>query len=92
MPTRNPCATGGDAPGRSRDLVAPMTSRFQADVEAIDRLDAVKTALQVLRQATGLRIALVARVAPDSWTTCAILDDVGLGLRPGDPLDVTTTF
>ena len=69
-----------------------MASRIEADVEAIDRLDAVKTALQVLRRATGLRISLVARVTPDSWTTCAILDDVGLGLAPGDPLDVTTTF
>lgn len=69
-----------------------MTSSIRADVEAIDRLDAVKTVLQVLRRATGLRISLVARVTPDSWTTCAILDDVGLGLAPGDTLDVTTTF
>ena len=69
-----------------------MTSMYQADVEAINRLDAVKTALHVLRRATGLRISLVARVTADTWTTCAILDDVGLGLRPGDPLDVTTTF
>ena len=69
-----------------------MTSSIRADVEAIDRLDAVKTVLQVLRRATGLRISLVARVPTDSWTTCAILDDVGLGLAPGDTLDVTTTF
>ena len=69
-----------------------MASMIQADVEAIDRLDAVNTVLQVLRRATGLRTSLVARVTPDSWTTCAILDDVGLGLAPGDPLDVTTTF
>lgn len=75
-----------------RGSVAFMTSNFQEDVEAIDRVEAVKTALQVLRRATGLRISLVARVTPDSWTACAILDDVGLGLAPGDPLEVTTTF
>ena len=69
-----------------------MASSIQADVAAIDRLDAVRTVLQVLRRVTGLRVSLVARVTPDSWTTCAILDDVGLGLAPGDPLDVTTTF
>ena len=62
------------------------------DVEAIDRLDAVKTTLQVLRQVTGLRVSLVARVTEDSWTACAILDDVGLGLKPGDPLELSTTF
>ena len=62
------------------------------DVQAIDRLDAVKTVLQVLRQATGLRTALVARVTEDSWTACSVLDGAGYGLAPGMALDLITTF
>ncbi len=67
-------------------------SALQKDVEAIGRIDSVDTALQLLRQTTGLRIALVARVTPDSWTACAILDDVGFGLKPGDHLELNDTY
>lgn len=63
-----------------------------ADVARIDRLEAVRTCLKVLRRTTGLRIALVARVTEDSWTACAVLDEAGFGLAPGDTLDVTTTY
>lgn len=28
----------------------------------------------------------------DSWTTCAVLDQIGFGLKPGDELDVATTL
>jgi hypothetical protein len=63
-----------------------------ADVEAIDRLDAVKTVLDVLRQTTGMRTALVARVTEDAWTACAVLDEAGYGLKAGDQLELATTF
>ena len=63
-----------------------------ADVAAIDRLEAVKTALKVLRRTTRLRTALVARVTEHSWTACAVLDEGGFGFRPGDELEVSTTF
>jgi signal transduction histidine kinase len=46
----------------------------------------------LLRQITGLRVALVARVDDVSWTACAIVDGMGLGIQPGDHLDVSTTF
>ncbi len=62
------------------------------DVAAIHRLDVVKTALQVLRQTTGLRIALVARVTAASWTACAVLDDANFGLQPGDEVELSTTY
>ena len=62
------------------------------DVHAIDRLDAVRTVLEVLRQSTGLRTALVARVTEDSWTACAVVDGAGYGIELGTQLDVTTTF
>jgi hypothetical protein len=63
-----------------------------ADVAAIDRLEAVKMALKVLRRSTGLRTALVARVTEDSWTACAVLDEGGFGFAPGQELELSTTF
>jgi hypothetical protein len=63
-----------------------------ADISAISRLDSVNTSLELLRKTTGLRMALVARVTSDSWTACAILDDTGFGLKPGDQLDLATTY
>lgn len=75
---------GGSAMGRVTEAVA--------DVAAIDRLDAVKMSLKVLRRATGLRIALVARVTEESWTACAVLDEAGFGLRPGDQLELSATY
>ena len=62
------------------------------DLAAIDRLEAVRTSLKVLRRATGLRIALVARVTDSTWTACAVLDDAGFGLRPGDTLELSSTY
>ena len=63
-----------------------------ADVAALDRLDAVETSLKVLQRATGMRIALVARVTEDRWTACAVLDDAGFGLAAGDELPLATTY
>ena len=65
-------------------------SHIVADVEAIGRLDVVRTALQVLRQATGLGTAVVARLTDDSWTACAVLGD--FELKAGDQLELATTF
>lgn len=62
------------------------------DVARIQSLDSIPTLLRVLRESTGLRIALVARVTPTSWTCCAVLDDAGFGLKPGDELDLATTY
>jgi len=63
-----------------------------ADVESINRLDAVKTVLEVLRRATGLRTALVARVTSEAWTACAVLDEAGYGLSAGMQLELSSTF
>ena len=69
-----------------------MTSETALDVAAISRMDTVNLALQVLRRTTGLRIALVARVTPDSWTACAVLDEAGLGLHPGQEAELGNTY
>ena len=72
------------------DVTTPQD--IAADVAAIGRLETVGVALKVLRRSTGLRIAVVARVTDQSWTACAVLDEAGFGLLPGDELDVRTTF
>ena len=65
-----------------------MRQEIADDVATISRLETVKVALKVLRRVTGLRIAVVARVTDHSWTACAVLDEAGFGLLPGDQLDV----
>jgi hypothetical protein len=62
------------------------------EFEMISRLDVVQTALKVLRQSTGMRIALVARITKDSWTACAVLDEADFGLQAGDSLELKSTY
>ena len=69
-----------------------MLSNLTPDVSAINRIEVIPTILRVLQESTGLRIALVARVTKDSWTACAILDEAGFGLKPGDQLELATTY
>ena len=61
-------------------------------IETISRIDVIQTILQVLRETTKLRMALVARVTGSSWVACAVLDDAGWGLTVGGTLDVSTTY
>src|SRR5699024_515534 len=44
------------------------------------------------RAAAGMGFTAVARVTGDRWITCASLDHLNFGLRPGDELDVTSTI
>jgi hypothetical protein len=62
------------------------------EILAIERSEAVQTILQVLRRATGMRVALVARVTASSWTACAVLDEANFGVKAGDKLPLDTTF
>ncbi|MBF8724281.1 sensor histidine kinase [Pseudomonas guariconensis] len=69
-----------------------MANAISADIAIIGRINAVPALLQVICETTGMRFAAVARVTENSWTACAVLDNLGLGLKPGDELDVTTTL
>ena len=66
--------------------------KVQSEIAAISRMDAVHTALRVLSRTTGMRISLVARVTDESWTACAVLDEAGFGLQPGDQLELHSTY
>jgi signal transduction histidine kinase len=69
-----------------------MNSVTTADVDAVQSISAVPTILRVVAETTGMRFVCIARVDADSWTTCAVHDQLGFGLKPGDVLDVATTL
>jgi len=69
-----------------------MRPSAAADIATIGRISAVPALLQVIREMTGLRFAAVARVTEDSWTACAVLDQLDFGLQVGGELDVVTTL
>lgn len=69
-----------------------MGQAAAADIATIGRISAVPAILQVIRELTGMRFAAVARVTEDSWTTCAVLDQLEFGLQVGDELDLVTTL
>jgi signal transduction histidine kinase len=74
-------------------LMAKVTmDQSSADIQAIQAIDAVPKILRVLAETTGLGFVCIARVTSDAWTTCAVLDLIGIGLRPGAALDVATTL
>ncbi|OPA99025.1 histidine kinase [Pseudomonas fluorescens] len=63
-----------------------------ADIATIGRISAVPAMLKVISDMTGLRFAAVARVTEDTWTACAVLDQLEFGLGVGGELDLTTTI
>jgi signal transduction histidine kinase len=69
-----------------------MGQTAAADIATIGRIGAVPAILQVIREMTGLRFAAVARVTEDTWTACAVLDELGFGLQVGGELALTTTL
>src|ERR1700761_2428619 len=73
-------------PSGSRD---PDLAR---DIEAVQRIDAVPSILRMICKNTGMGFAAVARVTEQSWTACAVQDEVNFGLAPGGQLDLHTTL
>lgn len=65
---------------------------FQRDIDAVRRVDAVPTILDVICRSTGMGFAAVARVTEERWVACQVLDNVDFGLAPGDELKVETTL
>jgi len=69
-----------------------MKDTWPPYVQVVQALPAVPDILSVMAEMTGLRFVCVAHVTERSWTTCAVLDQLGFGLQPGDELDVGTTL
>jgi signal transduction histidine kinase len=73
------------------EVVAPRDIAAEA-VEAISRIPAVPTILEVVCKTTGMGFAAVARVTEDRWITCGVRDDIAFGLEPGGELKIETTI
>lgn len=69
-----------------------MPHDFQDDIDAIGRIDAVPTILDVVCRVTGMGFAAVARVTEERWVACRVLDAIDFGLGPGGELAVATTI
>ena len=69
-----------------------MKRNIAADLAAIATIDAVPSILDVVCRVTGMGFAAVARVTEESWTACAVRDDIGFGLAPGSELELVTTI
>ncbi len=69
-------------------LVADVT----ADIEAVARIPAVPTILDVVCRVTGMGFAAVARVTSDRWIACSVRDEIAFGLKPGGELELETTI
>lgn len=70
----------------------PVLRSFQADIDAVQRIAAVKTMLEVICRSTGMGFAAVARVTEDRWIACDVLDQIAFGLKPGGELKVESTI
>ena len=69
-----------------------MANVFGADVEAIGRIPAVPTILDVICRTTGMGVAAVSRVTEDRWIACSVRDDISFGMQPGSELRIETTI
>lgn len=69
-----------------------MEPQFQKDIDAVQRISAVPTILDVVCRATGMGFAAVARVTEERWIACQVLDKVNFGLPAGGELKVETTL
>jgi signal transduction histidine kinase len=69
-----------------------VTTDFESDVAAVNRIAAVPTILDVVCRTTGMGFAAVARVTEDRWIACSVKDEIAFGLKPGGELKVETTI
>jgi len=69
-----------------------MTTTVVTHVRAIQAISAVPQILETVAAMTGLGFVAIAHVTESSWTTCAVWDRLGFGLKVGDGLDVGTTL
>jgi GAF domain-containing protein len=69
-----------------------MSTGFDADIAAVQRIAAVPRILEVVCRSTGMGFAAVARVTENRWVCCAMRDEIAFGLAPGGELEVETTI
>jgi K+-sensing histidine kinase KdpD len=70
----------------------PIPAPVQVDIDAVNRIPAVETILDVICRTTGMGFAAVARVTDNQWIACSVKDNINFGLKPGDQLSLETTL
>lgn len=73
-------------------MQTPQNQTFALDVEKIGKIAVVRQILEVVCRTTGLRFSVVSRVTESHWVACAVRDEIEFGLKPGDELELATTF
>jgi signal transduction histidine kinase len=68
------------------------TLNIGADIEAVGRIEAIDSILEIICRSTGMGFAAVARVTEKSWVACAVRDEINFGLAPGGELTLETTI
>lgn len=69
-----------------------MPDSVSLHVSEIQAIESVPRVLETVAALTGLRFVCIAHVTSSSWTACAVHDRLGIGMRPGTRLDVSTTL
>src|ERR1700761_5663097 len=69
-----------------------MTTYRNADVEAVQQIDAVPKILDSVGQITGMGFVAIARVTSDRWVCCAVRDSINFGVEEGSELRVEATI
>lgn len=71
---------------------AGQPSGLAEQIATVNRITALPDILRIVCQSTGLGFAAVARVTADSWTACAVRDEIGFGVTPGTELAIEATI
>jgi signal transduction histidine kinase len=69
-----------------------LPENLRSDIEAVGRIDAVPSILEVVCRTTGMGFAAVARVTENRWIACSVRDEIQFGLQPGGELEIETTL
>ncbi|MDP9522899.1 GAF domain-containing sensor histidine kinase [Pseudomonas putida] len=70
----------------------PYPSDLTHDISTIAKIEAVPLILNMVKHATGMRFAAIARVTETKWVACAVDDSINFGLIPGGELVLETTI
>ncbi|WP_345814109.1 GAF domain-containing sensor histidine kinase [Paraburkholderia sp. PREW-6R] len=68
------------------------SAEIERDIQTVQRIDAVPSILRLICKNTGMGFAAVAKVTDQSWTACAVQDEVQFGLAAGGQLDLHSTL
>lgn len=58
----------------------------------ITSIDSVPHILKLVAETTGIGFICIAHVTKESWTACAVYDEINFQLKSGDNLEVTSTL